>query len=214
MTPKLLVLAALAGTVPLAFPNRNAVPVPKSRTEFEEYWDSARQQGKRRNGARITATVEKQTAELLVIRWSIDYEGPRSPLVILTPTLDNGKSLMRWQAGFRFNAEGSDGKVYQQYFTSAPRTPDGKVMLMMTEYRDKSEYLIIPKDKPASGTAEAPFKLAEAYKRDFPKAMTSAPKNLFVQFYHGPYDRAEQLGVDAWTGNLITEPIRLEPKGW
>jgi hypothetical protein len=61
----------------------------------------------------------------------------------------------------------------------------------------------------------APWKkLVEAFKRDTSEALVKPPRNMSVQFYHRPYDRAEHINMDAWTGALYTEPVRLEPKGW
>ena len=177
MTQQILALSAVVGVLPLLMTAPAPAPA-KPKTEFERRWESVTNNGKRVNGARLTAKVKEYTAEKLVLEWSIDYDGPRSPLVIITPTYEEGRTLMPLTAGIEFFAEGSDGNLVMQYHVNVPRTLDGMIY-STAQYKPKEFYLTVPKGKPVTGTAEAPFaRVVANFKHANPKTMVQAPRNM------------------------------------
>lgn len=219
----LAVSVAALGQAPDPKPVPPVAPAPRAveKTGFERRFEFLGQIAKRKNGARLYARIKEVTPATLTIQWAIDYDGPRGSLVILTPTFDkNGiNTLMPHQAGFRFFAEGAGGAVMQMNYENNPRALDGFPLVGQGagQWMPKEYYLTIDKGKPATGVATASLKTVVAgFKDKYPDGAKQPPTNLMVQFHHGPYDRAEHIDMDAWTGDLYAEPMRIAPEhiGW
>jgi hypothetical protein len=75
----------------------------------------------------------------------------------------------------------------------------------------------VPKDEGvAEGVVE--FDLAEAkdrFVKQVPKEFgADVTPELYAWLEHKPRDRAEHLHLDAWTGNLITRPVKVTIRMW
>ncbi len=74
------------------------------------------------NGVLLQASVRiqpRQDADKIVLDWTLDYEGPRSPLIILEPSLE---FTTRGQTVLMFLAKGKNGIVHA--FDVASPNPD------------------------------------------------------------------------------------------
>jgi hypothetical protein len=159
---------------------------------------------KRQTGALLTLTARWEKRPLggpvptqglaVIIDWTIDYDGPRHPFIVLSPDLFpqafEQTAIHFWSAGdggqtvpFRVAAEifPGDWEVRRDHFSVAR---DGKPV---------AGQLVVYEDR-----------LRQAAGRRFGPADV-----LLVQLEHAPRDRGDDTGtiLDAWTGRLWSNAI-------
>ncbi|MEQ8785246.1 MAG: hypothetical protein RIC55_03070 [Pirellulaceae bacterium] len=176
-----------------------------------------RQAAVRVNGARLRITVDGKgkldpatTAPLdpgppVAVHWSIDYDGPRPPLTILKPTL---KPAGHAQTRLVFFLIAADGEGYPVTIAASPPNIPGIFL------SDKDDFVTIEPKETARGAITVSWSRVWTAAQDrWPGQFAAGdPRAVYVQLRHGPTDRAEHLGLDAWTGQLQTElaPAPLE----
>jgi hypothetical protein len=206
MTPKLLAVAALAGSLPLAVP----APVPP-QSQFQRHWDTCVEQGRKRvNGVLMTAKVKEHTADKLVVEWGFDYTGPRPPLTILSPVRPDSKDLFPYAAAVSFFAVGADGFPYMENYANAPKTIDGQPVPGESVRQRRDYYLTIEKGKTATVEVTVPIREhLKRFKERYPAQFKQPPAKLYFLLVHQPKLRGELFDFDAWTGVLTSEPVLL-----
>ncbi len=167
----------------------------------------------RKNGVLLQAKAEvKKTPKgsSILIHWTMDYAGPRFPLHILEPTLGYGYYGQCGVSLFLINE-----KKHLQEITIQPK-PFPEILPPSV----KESFLKINKNEVAKGTLEVPLFVSEKevlknfYIKDGRgKFLDKIPKFsgrlLYMQLQHSPYERGENLSLDAWTGSIITELIQV-----
>lgn len=159
---------------------------------------------KRVNGAKLSIKPSYRSSGLdrkIVIRWEIDYDGPRHPFTILKPSYQesNGSTTIH----FVYND--STGKTQYTHMASRP---------IYGRYDPSEQNFAISIDKkPVSG--EFTVHQDEVLKA---VSLDIAPMSLlFVQIEHKPLERGEARGglltksLDAWTGMLWSMPTKVAP---
>ncbi len=186
--------------------------------------DAKDEQVVRKNG--VTLTVRTNAPKMLgdkvvELFWTLRYDGPRSPLVIVNPSLDLPSGM---QTIVRLYAA-PPGKEYGFAYAYASRwyeevkLPDPgigcctpfRITPLSTFRKSKEHFLVIPAGKRVSGSILLPLKeMKEFFLREFPREFDGkrAPR-LFAEVRYHPSDRAEDLNLDAWTGDLTTGPLRV-----
>lgn len=177
--------------------------------------ESSKKFATRVNGVKLDATVEVIRAEdsakkdrrknasvehKIAFHWTLDYDGPRQPLIILTPSLELPTSRQTW---INFHALGSDSKsVILPFFSLLPRHP---VRI------DPAFFTTIPQGKKATGTIEVSgSSLLEAlHSERATKVVPFPPRAILARLRHEPFDRGRDHNLDAWTGFLQTKFLRI-----
>jgi hypothetical protein len=197
LVPALVTAAILAGA-PLGSPSDDKDPAEP----FDELIKRLPDAQKRENGAKLTianAAISGQgEARRFTLDWSIDYTGPRPPLVILTPTF-------QWpthgQTKLYFVRRGEAGKA--KPFWVATVTEDGPGP------GGRPPFSISKDGKPVASLLFVPIRLLrKAADRDVDTA-----EPLYVQMLHQPTDRGLWGGkddLDAWTGTLWSNPLQVK----
>lgn len=161
----------------------------------------------RLNGARMTteATVaEGKDGERLVLKWMIDYNGPRPPLIILRPSFNNGTD----QTGIFVSAPVKSPVVVTVRIIGdiipGPATPARRDM-----------FLTIQPGQSASGEVSVPVsKVKEFFQKKAPGQFENRPASVFVHLDHRASERGERFGLDAWTGALRSKGQFVTFKSW
>lgn len=155
-----------------------------------------------------TTTFPFEAGPPVAVHWSIDYDGPRPPLTILKPTLGpagGGQTLLV------FFLIAADGKDYPVTIKASPPNIPGIYL------SGKDDFVSIGPKRTARGTVTVSWsQVWSAAREKWPAQLGKAsPQAVYVQLRHGPTDRAEHLGLDAWTGALQTElvPVPLMALG-
>ncbi len=205
----LLCIAIAAAVLPTALFTAPADPLPESLAKLlKERNDLA----KRVNGALLEATAhvaKRDNEEVVQLEWSLSYDGPRPPLVVLPPILvchpEHGILIgFHRHACAYFLTVGRDGEAF-----TLPITTEG--------FRDgrlppaeEHEFVVVPAGEKATGILELPLSLvAKKFQQRWPQTfLGKTPWPLYVQFYYRPSDRGPG-DFDAWTGELFTKTIRL-----
>lgn len=163
---------------------------------------------KRFAGARLRAkasVVPKQgKPDEIIIDWTLDYNGPRPPLIILKPSLE---VKSRGQTEVIFYAEGKNGYPYEFHHKSpAP--------LYTIQNRTIDDYLIIDKGKTAAGKIRVSMEWVRFFFQLYlhPSQYGKEPPVIHVQLRHKPYERMDVL--DAWTGELYSKVHKVNVKKW
>jgi hypothetical protein len=181
--------------------------------------DAKEAQVARRNGVTFTvrANAPRMLGDKLIeLFWTIEYSGPRSPLVIIKPQLDvtGGGQTM---ALFYAKPPGKDhARVYGMVSLVEwePLVPDGGICLPFRQSFpgrkiSRDWFLSVPSGKKVSGSivvAVRPIKdfLMGRYPKEFDAKRTPT---FFIDLSYTPFDRAEDLNLDAWTGDLTPGPL-------
>ncbi len=212
MTPKLLAVAALAGSLAFAVQDPKPAAVPaKPQSQFERHWELCVEQGRKRvNGVLMTAKVKKHTADELVVEWGFDYAGPRPPLTILSPVRPDTKDLFPNTAPINFFAVGADGFPYDESYANDPRTIKGEPVPGEGLRQRRDYYLTVEKGKTATVEVTVPIREhLKRFKEKYPTQFKQPPAKLYFRLVHQPKLRGELFDLDAWTGVLTSEPILL-----
>jgi hypothetical protein len=176
-----------------------AAPVPPPANKLEARIQEIRKSGveKRVNGAKLEFTAEAE-GDTIRLKWSLDYTGPRPPLIIVKPSLTTPGS-MTLVAVYTLRKDGEVGEA----FLGPPARP-GIVVLQ------EQDFLRLEKGKRATGTITVPVeKLRERLAARYPGEFTDPPAEVYMRLTHGPSDRGDRYGLDAWVGVLYTDPVKL-----
>jgi hypothetical protein len=193
------------GTAPAA----DEKPAPPF--DIDKFVKGRSELARRVNGVLLqaTVTVAKQGfGEEVNIKWTLDYDGPRPPLIILRPTL---KDMTSEQTAAVFYAVGKDRNLYE-YAMKSPHldgfVPTGSQLL-------KGAFLTLEKGKTATGVLPVPAGKIGGYYRDhWPKQFDDKPPLLYLQLRHKPYDRGLLDNLDAWTGELLAPVVKVPLTKW
>jgi hypothetical protein len=172
----------------------------------EKRIEADRKAAVRVNGAQLRATVEvrktREDTEIL-LHWSLDYTGPRQPLIILKPTLDDP---YYGECAVVFHAIGFDGKDYP-------------ITLHPPSFRDPflnpdKTFITVRPGEVGRGTlivsaARVTKEIRKEWAVQFGKA---APRHLYAQILHTPWQRGAGKHSDAWTGELQTQWLTVPLK--
>lgn len=208
--------------VATAFVPSTLADVPKSKAAivFEETWLKRQAELCKRVGGVLLTSTARLDGENLRIDWTLDYDGPRPPLIMLKPMYP----------------ENSFGATYVRIIIpDSKRTlPTGMtpVSVLLNQYGsrrpNKSDVraardadITVKKGESATGTIAVPLtavkgKLVEKKTLLDPEQL---PLEVYVGLVHGPQLRGGEFGLDAWTysGNgdgLYSRPQRVVIKKW
>lgn len=174
---------------------------PKPKDPFEEHLALLKEVSQRTNGVLLTATAEIKD-DSIEIKWTLDYDGPRPPLIIQKPMYPGNA---RAATSIRIVARGVKPRVLSVQFVARRGGPGFPPPLT------KDDYTTVEKGKTATGKTSLPVADVKArFIKDFPEhSGETPPKEVFVQLLHLPTERGEQFDYDAWTGGLYSLPVRL-----
>lgn len=187
--------------------------VAGNQAERERFYEIRSARGKRFAGARLRAMIsavpKPKTADEIRIDWTLDYNGPRPPLIVLKPSLETPGMSSVDKTVVLFYAEGKDGRIYQLELKTPAPFVGGLVGGV-----GKDTFLKIAKGKTATGTIRISARKVSAYYQNYwPKQFDfNTPPILRVQLLHQPYHRFGPM--DAWTGRLFTKMHKVELKKW
>jgi hypothetical protein len=147
---------------------------------------------------------DAQGKPLIHIDWSLTYNGPRTPVNIVKPSLEIpfNRVTVVW-----FYLEDPDKKRYMCFV----RSPSAKRSLPCPQ----SSFVEVDKGKPAKGTITLKLeRVREAYNAQFKEKLGASPP-LRIQVCHEIGERGERFSLDAWTGELWS-PVVVVPleKNW
>ncbi|MCI0699597.1 MAG: hypothetical protein L0241_00730 [Planctomycetia bacterium] len=205
------------------------IPIPKSDNRVDREWleYALKQQKKAKkklkvNGVEMDVTVEtihkNNKATDFEFTWTLTYTGPRSPLIILEPSLTHPSMGQTYVRFFAFPKDAKQGRAAAHISpTYWDLQKPGEFPPKLEDLRKQWKFVTIEKGKSATGTTTFPVEtLKKRLLTEYPKEFVAdTPPELWVKFFHRPSDRAEFKSLDAWTGELWT-PILTVPelKGW
>ena len=149
-----------------------------------------------------TAGLEvSREGKSVVIKWSLDYDGPRPPLIILKPSLIGTGGQTR-AIVFAYGADGVRRRLDK--FLS------GGGMMGPPEHF----FVRIDKGKKATGKLEIQLSVIKSgLQKKWPEVFQNCPSVLYLQLEHSPTDRGKN-SQDAWTGNLWSKVLELKVDNW
>lgn len=151
---------------------------------------------RRENGVLLAAevVVEGRRAEL---RWTLEYDGPRPPLIILDPALDNPTE---GQTEVLVYAVGKDDYLCEKSYKSVVPVPGVRTI---------PDFLTIPRGERKAGAILLHLAdLRAHFYGNWPTRFGGPPPPMFVQLRHSPKWRDYGLrSLDAWTGELYTKVV-------
>lgn len=191
------------------------------RSYITKLLDGFKQGAVRKNGVLLTAKAEIKPdpkGNQVLLHWSLDYDGPRQPLIVLKPALEGPGANQTYVVFYLVHG---DGKAY-------PVPVQGSVPSFPI-FVGKPHFIEVKKGEVGQGTITVTNSLViETLAREkWPeKFQTFAPCRVFVQLRHQPALRGElvlrrlfdpdepveHVDLDAWTGSLQTELIELSVK--
>ena len=148
--------------------------------------------------------------ELIDFCWSIGYTGPRSPLIILRPSLSEryltSTTIVELYAFPKYTKQ---GRVIQ--FT-APYPPGGRDALIHI-HPPRASFLSLRRKQSVTGIDSIPVKeLKKELLTRYPEVFSSTvPPTLFAGVQHDTEERGIILALDAWTGQLNSPLMRVPP---
>jgi hypothetical protein len=206
----LLAAAIAAPCASLQEPQGKKGPDPAPKQDFRgpnrEFYKGRSTLAKRGFGVLLQATAKAaakpNAPDEITIQWTLDYTGPRPPLIILEPTLERETE---GQTAALFYAEGPDQKVYT-YQVDSPSP------VILTGVPDKW-FLTVDKGKAATGRISIPaVKVRIGFQATWPEIFGETPPVLHVQLWHKPRFRGGDM--DAWTGELFSPVLGLAVNKW
>lgn len=201
---------------------KSAKPSPKNKTSVTN------------NGVEMTIEVEpeevKDSTDIL-IKWEMRYNGPRSPLIIVQPSLTLTSRTLTvldratwisvavvpaerehvWSAFLASPDEDPIRQVvtdaYSEEKALPPRAdnigplPDFKYVTLSRE-----RFIEVPLGGMGKGTMRiSGIRLKKLLKKNTEELEVNRAPQVYLNVQHGPKDRGEELRLDAWTGELTTE---------
>ncbi|MCI0458422.1 MAG: hypothetical protein L0Z62_15770 [Gemmataceae bacterium] len=161
------------------------------------------------NGARlqlkVTTVPKEDDADEIRLHWTLDYDGLRPPLTILRPSLGawDGQTVLIWYA------EGKDQRPYEYQVVSKILGAQGFVR------PEKWQFVTVEKGKSVTETITySAGRLFHYYTGTWPKQFGEAPPTVHIQLWHKPYERAPDLNLDPWTGELHSTVVKVPLKKW
>jgi hypothetical protein len=196
---------------PGAFPGVVAPEVKDVPPAFAEVIKERNKLHKRQTGALLTITAQwvhdPGLEPAIRINWSIDYDGPRRPFIVLTPDLSftaaGQTSILFWH----LDAEGRPVE-----FTIKAMHNLGPRPLKRKEWFSVSEG-----GKPVAGRIGQ----GGSYLKGYFSGRMPAPgePRLWVQLEHAPTDRGDsdtwsenKWTLDGWTGQLWSQVVEVATK--
>ena len=165
---------------------------------------------RRTNGVRLVAaaSVSGTDAGTIEIKWSLDYEGPRPPLVILAPGLENATN---GQTQVLVYAQVKGGKR-----ADAHEMTLGSPVQLDIFWVPKDWFLTVEKGKTATGAI--PIRVSDIRKffvKNWPERFKEdPPPEVRIQMVHKPTERGQEYALDAWTGELYSAVVPIELRKW
>ena len=171
-----------------------ADPPTAPKDEFEKVLGELRESARRVNGAELTITAESKNdatniGDVIHIKWSLDYTGPRPPLVIQKPMYPEHSF---YATRIRVIAPGKSRLVPTVHLDCKEplgeyyRPPPAEIFVTIDKGNTASGQITV-----ASGTVKQEL-LAQ-----WPKEMgDTAPRVLYIQLLHFPIERGEHNGLD------------------
>lgn len=186
-------------------------PTAQPQTAMERQTAYLSELSRRTNGAALRVRLLEQTAKELVFEWTLDYAGPRDGMFILSPVCGPGGKLTPLCSAFRIHAATLRGEVQQISIANTPRDQFGGILPSANQgYRHRADYLQVARNGVAKGKVR--LNLAEclnAFADLREEFKQTSPRTIMLQFYHQPDNRAEKYDLDAWTGDLFSNPLTV-----
>lgn len=198
---------------------REVAPMPRDTLETKVWRAHYEQAGKQEdsrpyahNGVEwsVKAKMRRLTsgAEVIDLNWSIKATSPRSPLIILEPSLDNANGETTKADVFAF-PKGSDRGRAITLTTEQP--PFWATWWGGREPLTREWFLTVERGKTATGTmsiavSQIKRELLTFYPAEFSEAV---PPKLYVVVQHNPLDRGSWYDLDAWTGALASDILDI-----
>jgi len=206
-------------------PLRNLKALPTNKTSVKS------------NGVEMTIEVEpeeqKDTTDFL-IKWELRYSGPRSPLIITQPslTLTTNSTMVFmhavpknsnyvWTALVHSPIEDVAGAVVIDAYSEETKLPPdpnwmGPIADPTWRTRVKEFFIEVPKHGARNGTMRVSgAKLKKLFTKNTRDLTSQEAPNMYITVRHFPCDRGEDFNLDAWTGSLTTETLKVAPfKKW
>ena len=162
--------------------------------------------------SRRLATTNRQ---VLDFEWTISYEGPRKPLIILAPSLTN---FTAGQTYVRFHAFPKGSEVGRSTVVASPNLADKVGVINAIKFGLPREYyLTVRKKQQATGRETVPLNdLKQHYLKKYSTefSATTAP-DFYAELVHEPWDRGRVHDLDAWTGELrVVLRVHPTPTMW
>jgi hypothetical protein len=196
------IMSAIAFLAAVAVGSDEKDEATRREETYNLYLRETKRPAVRRNGVLMTAKAEVKDGkeQKLLVHWTLDYDGPRWPLIIVKPSLSIG---YRGITSILFYAFGKDKEV-RVFSVQAMEWSE-------VPFNFKSDYVTAEKGKPAQGILEVPIKqIKEEARRKYPgdwQPFESA--SLYLRLSHNPGKRGEEYGLDAWTGYLSTQLVPI-----
>lgn len=175
------------------------------------------------NGVKLDAEAKvdhKPKGDVIVVAWTISYDGPRPPLIIVEPTLEertNGTTRVRLYAVPEGKKVGWGCELMSPFREPQPNPPMG--LFGFTDLVVPKElFLEVRADKPAKGQISIPateLRKSLAARKADKFFDPEKPPRLFLEVLHEPSDRGENFALDAWTGKLLSGVVEVpQLKSW
>lgn len=181
---------------------------PDQAKKNEDFYKGRSALGRRANGVRLqVATVAPagDKGDEIRLDWTLDYEGPRPPLIILEPSLERDTG---GQTVVVFYAESKDRRPHGYDMASPPNVGRGA-------FSPKNFFIAVEKGKQGSGAITVPIaKLREYYTKHWPAQFGDVVPVLWVQLRHKPFDRGSGFDLDAWTGEVYSPVVKVPLPKW
>jgi hypothetical protein len=192
---------------PVAGPRAPLAPITADKVA--EYFKDHPIYSGRKNGVRLEAIAsvagQRDTPEIRV-KWTLDYTGPRHPLIILEPSLSH-PSL--GQTSVVCGAVGRDKRVYLCTVSGREYSEPG------LNAPGRNRFLTLPKGETGTGTVDFPAAvIRDYYRKHWPEQFGDTPPELRVKLAHWVTERGEGFGLDAWTGQVNTGFLRVDLPKW
>jgi hypothetical protein len=169
---------------------------------------------RRVNGVRLRIEAKPGAdgpRDRIQVRWTLSYNGPRWPFIILAPTLTRETDA---QTALLFLATGKSGTTYGHEVQSPPPSPFYPFPFPPSK---RDWFAWVERDGGGgSGTLEvAVADLKKYFTGVLPQEFDPAkPPRLYVRMFHSPKDRGEHLRLDAWTGRLRSTAVHVSLEDW
>jgi len=141
---------------------------------------------------------------LISLAWTLHYDGPLESVTILELGLARPTS---GQTAVTLVAEGKNGKAC----SISLRSPAAAGV----RSAPAEAFLRILRNGEANGSLELDLADVKAsFRKAWPGLFESVPPPLALQLIHKPSDRGEDRGLNAWTGTLQSQVIRISLGRW
>ena len=159
---------------------------------------------------RITAKPlpEKEPVKVRV-EWEITYTGPRSPLIILKPSLESATSP--FETHISFFAVGKDENCYRASF------PNVLSQIIGPGDYSKDRFITIKRKETGKGFIDVAIDdIRNVYCENEPNNFNlfELPNKFYVNLRLAPLSHGLTSGLDAWTGNYSSDLSAFQLTSW